>query len=74
VERLLAESGVSPVAVADDGVELTRRRSEDGSSFVFAINHSRMDASVSVSGIDLISGTRFGGTIPAGAVAVVAED
>lgn len=74
VERLLAESGVSPVAASDDGVELTRRRNEDGKSFVFAINHSRTDASVSVSGIDLISGTRFGGTVAAGAVAVVAED
>lgn len=74
VETLLAESGVSPVASSDDGVELTRRRNEDGKSFVFAINHSRTDAAVSVSGLDLISGTRFGGTVAAGAVAVVAED
>ncbi|MGX9899971.1 beta-galactosidase [Arthrobacter sp. SA17] len=74
VDRLLSESGVSPVAASDQGVELTRRRNDDGKSFVFAINHSRTDASVSVSGIDLISGKRFGGTVAAGAVAVVAED
>ncbi|WP_066294182.1 beta-galactosidase [Arthrobacter sp. B6] len=74
VDRLLAESGVSPVAQADTGVELTRRRAADGSSFLFAINHSRSSATVQVSGTDLLSGGRFAGTVEAGAVAVIAED
>lgn len=73
VDRLLAESGVAPIAVADHGVELTRRRSADGSSFLFAINHTRSDASVEVLGTDLLTGERFSGSLPAGSVAVIAE-
>lgn len=73
VDRLLAESGVAPVALADSGVELTRRRAADGSTFLFAINHSRSAASVQAAGRDLLSGDRFGGTIAAGGVAVIAE-
>lgn len=74
VDRLLAESGVAPVALADSGVELTRRRAADGASFLFAINHSRSSASVQAAGRDLLSGDRFGGTVAAGGVAVIAED
>ncbi|TAP41043.1 beta-galactosidase [Arthrobacter sp. S39] len=74
VDRLLAESGVARVAEADSGVELTRRRAADGSSFLFAINHSRSSASVQATGTDLLTGDRFGGTVEAGAVAVIAED
>ena len=74
VERLLAESGVTAVAHADQGVELTRRRNADGRSFVFAINHSHADATVNVTGAELLSGERFTGTVPAGRVAVIAED
>jgi beta-galactosidase len=73
VDRLLAAAGISAVAEADHGVELTRRRAE-GRSFVFAINHSRADATVRVVGADLLSGERFTGTVPAGGVAVIAED
>jgi beta-galactosidase len=74
VDRLVAESGVSAVANADQGVELTRRRNADGTGFVFAINHSRADARVEVAGTELLSGERFTGSVPAGGVAVVAED
>ncbi|MFD0045675.1 beta-galactosidase [Pseudarthrobacter scleromae] len=74
VDRLLAESGVSPVAGADAGVELTRRRSADGGSFLFAINHTRSAAAVRASGTDVLSGERFTGTVGAGGVAVIAED
>lgn len=74
VDRLLAESGVAPLTQADSGVELTRRRAADGSSFLFAINHSRSSASVRAAGTDLLSGDRFGGTIEGGGVAVIAED
>ena len=74
VDRLLAESGVSAVAKADPGVELTRRRTEDGASFVFAINHARADATVRVAGRELLTGKPFTGIVPAGGVAVIAED
>jgi beta-galactosidase len=73
VDKLLAESGVSPAAAADPGVELTRRLSADGRSFLFAINHTRADAAVEAAGTDLLTGEPFAGTVPAGGVAVVAE-
>jgi beta-galactosidase len=74
VDRLLEESGVAPVAAADPGVELTRRRSDDGRSFLFAINHSRTSGTVQASGVDLLSGEQFNGTVPAGGAVVIAED
>ncbi|SEP91499.1 beta-galactosidase [Arthrobacter sp. OV608] len=74
VDQLLEESGAAPVAAADPGVELTRRRSDDGRSFLFAINHSRSSALVQASGVELLSGERFEGSVPAGGVVVVAED
>ena len=73
LDKLLAESGIAPVADAGPGVELVRRVSADGRSFLFAINHTRTDASVSVSGTDLLTGEPFTGSVPAGRVAVVAE-
>ncbi|WP_426996855.1 Beta-galactosidase C-terminal domain [Pseudarthrobacter sp. N5] len=72
--RLLGESGVAAVAVADSGVELTRRRARDGRSFLFAINHSRADAGVEASVVDLLIGSRCTGTVETGGVAVIAED
>jgi beta-galactosidase len=74
VDRLLAESGVSPVAEADPGVELVRRRSADGGSFLFAINHTPTAATVRASGTDMLAGERFSGTVEGGRVAVIAED
>ena len=73
VDRLLAESGVSPAAAADAGVELVRRRSDDGQGFLFAINHTRSTAAVSATGTDLLTGEPFGGSVPAGSVAVIRE-
>jgi beta-galactosidase len=74
VDRLLAESGVAPVAAADAGVELVRRRADSGGSYVFAINHTRSAAAVEAVGIDLLTGSAFAGTVEAGSVAVIAED
>ncbi|WP_281445171.1 Beta-galactosidase C-terminal domain, partial [Paenarthrobacter nicotinovorans] len=42
-------------------------------TFLFAINHSTEDATVKADGEDLLSGARFSGVVPAGAVAVIAE-
>ena len=74
VDRLLADSGVAPLALADPGVELMRRRAADGQGFLFAINHTRSAASVQVSGLDIITGEPFTGLVEAGRVAVIAED
>lgn len=73
VGTLLAESGVGAPVVADAGVELTRRRGDDGSSFLFAINHGTTEAAVAATGQELISGVAFTGVVAAGAVAVIAE-
>ncbi|MBT2514523.1 beta-galactosidase [Arthrobacter sp. ISL-30] len=74
VDKLLTEAGVAACAEAAAGVELSRRVQADGRSFLFAINHSREDAAVKADGEDLLGGGRFGGVVPAGAVAVIAED
>ncbi|MDP9888824.1 beta-galactosidase [Pseudarthrobacter enclensis] len=73
LDKLLAESGVSPAAAAGPGVELVRRHSPNGQNFLFAINHTRADAPVSATGTDLLTGAPFPGSVPAGGVAVVAE-
>ncbi|MFC9770414.1 MULTISPECIES: beta-galactosidase [unclassified Pseudarthrobacter] len=73
VDRLLAESGVSALASADAGVELVRRRSDGGQGFLFAINHTRSSAAVSATGTDLLTGEPFGGSVPAGSIAVIRE-
>ena len=72
--RLVDEAGVTAVTEASTGVELVRRRATDGRSFLFAINHSRADVTVKADGGELLSGARFTGVVPAGAVAVIAED
>lgn len=73
VDRLLSESGVAPLATADAGVELVRRRADSGGSFLFAINHTRSAAAVEATGVDLLTGAAFAGTVEAGSVAVIAE-
>jgi beta-galactosidase len=72
--RLLEEAKVTSAAEASAAVELVRRRSADGRSFLFAINHSREDVAVKSDGVELLGGQRFTGVVPAGAVAVIAED
>jgi len=71
--RLVEEAGVRPVTEASVGVELSRRRCDDGRTFLFAINHSTEDATIKADGENLLSGARFSGVVPAGAVAVIAE-
>ena len=72
--RLLAEAGVAAATEAASGVELTRRVTPDGRRYLFAINHGREDAAVKADGEELLGGGRFGGLVPGGAVAVIAED
>ncbi len=75
VDRLLAEAGVDPVAETRPGVEVARRRAEDGRSWLFVINHTDEPATVPATGHDLVSETSVEGVVevPAGAVAVVRE-
>lgn len=73
VDALLEESGIVAPTTAAAGVELSRRLHADGRSFLFAINHSDLDATVSAQGTELLSGAAFTGIVAAGAVAVIAE-
>ncbi|WP_212746915.1 beta-galactosidase [Sinomonas gamaensis] len=72
--RVLEDAGLEAPAHAAEFPELeVVRRTSDGTSWLFAINHGEVDARLSVDGIELISGTPTEGalTIPAGGVAVV---
>ncbi|MGN6088364.1 MAG: beta-galactosidase [Actinomycetales bacterium] len=75
LRRIAEEAGVSPVAQADEGVELVRRRAADGTSFVFALNHGTAPAKLQVSGTDLLSGAELdgGAQVGPGDVLVVRE-
>ena len=70
VDRLLAESGMAPVAKADSGWSSRA----DGSTYHFAINQSRSTASVQAAGTDPLRGDDFAGTVAAGGMAVIAQD
>jgi beta-galactosidase len=76
LDSMLAETGVAPVADGTHGLERVRRLGEDGSSWLFALNHGQADAEVSVTGIDVVTGDTVWGraVVPAGAVAVYREE
>ncbi|WP_432514453.1 beta-galactosidase [Kineococcus sp. SYSU DK001] len=69
-------AGVRPVAQASGPVDLVRRRSADGCSWLFALNHGSEAATVSVRGHDLVSDRAVGPQLDLapGASAVVRED
>jgi beta-galactosidase len=74
LETLLEEAAIAPIAVAERGMELSRR--EDGASrYLFAINHTDSDLTVEATGVDLLTGERLSApaTVPAGAVRVIEE-
>jgi beta-galactosidase len=76
VDLLLTEAGVTPVAPTEPGVEVVRRRAEDGRSWVFAINHTDRRVAVPVHGHDLLTDAPTavdGLELDAGAVAVIRE-
>ena len=75
VARLLEAGGLSPVRPPQPGVELVRRTG-DGRSYLFALNHTDDEAVVAASGTDLLTGARYPGEVrvPAGGVAVLRED
>ncbi|WP_277208020.1 beta-galactosidase [Isoptericola croceus] len=77
VGRLVEESGVAPDGIGPAGVEIVRRRSNDGATtWLFALNHTDADTTLhGVSGIELLGGDAVVGdlAVPAGAVRVVRE-
>lgn len=58
-----------------DTLELVRRKASDETSYLFAINHGQQEAAVAASGVDMLTGEAFIGSvrIPAGSVRVVRE-
>ncbi|WP_244863224.1 Beta-galactosidase C-terminal domain [Paenibacillus cisolokensis] len=63
--NLCEEKGVTPLADAPAGVEVTRR-SKDGSSFLFLLNHNAEEATVKVGPEytqDLLTGQAVSGVI-----------
>ncbi|MGC0251437.1 beta-galactosidase [Pseudactinotalea sp. Z1748] len=76
VRDVLAEARVTPVVDGlPEGVEAQRRHGADGARYLFVLNHTGEDVQVSVTGTELLTGTRAEGTyaLPAGDVAVVRE-
>lgn len=73
--RLLAETGVRPVADVPPGVEAVRRWSGER-SWLFLLNHTAADVRVAVRGTELFSGDAVSDTmaLPAGGCAVVREE
>lgn len=74
LDRVTTEARVSPAAEVPAGVEVVRRRSAD-TSWLFVLNHTDTDATVAVTGHDLVSSTDVGPstTVAARSVAVVRE-
>ncbi|MGV9271132.1 beta-galactosidase [Kitasatospora sp. NPDC003701] len=60
---------------AGDGVEVVRRRAQDGRSWLFVLNHTEDAAEVVCGGVELLSDTAVAGrlTVGPGGVAVVRE-
>ncbi|MGW2512715.1 Beta-galactosidase C-terminal domain [Streptomyces scopuliridis] len=57
-------------------MEVVRRSAPKGGTWLFAVNHTENPVQVAATGLDLVSGIRSPGaiTLPAGGVAVIAED
>ena len=73
VGRVAAEAGVSPDVPTAPGVETVRRHGEDGTSWLFVMNHTNETAHVPVGGVDILSGAEHQAPmqVAAGGVAVV---
>jgi beta-galactosidase len=71
-----ARAGAGPVmAAAAAGVEIVRRHSDGGRSWLFVLNHTTDAAVVDARGVDLLTGQRADGRfeIAPGGVAVLRE-
>ena len=70
-----ADADVAFDTETPDTLELVRRKAPDETSYLFAINHGQQEAAVAASGVDMLTGEAFTGSvhIPAGSVRVVRE-
>lgn len=75
LDELLAEAGVAPVAPADRGLVLARRRHEGGASYLFAVNRTEQPLGLEASGTDLLTGDAVDGRVevPARGIRVIQE-
>ncbi|MBS2963212.1 beta-galactosidase [Actinocrinis puniceicyclus] len=73
LRRAAADAGVPFDTQTPDTLELVARKTSDGASYLFAINHGELEAEIAASGVDVLTGERFTGVvgIPAGGVRVV---
>ena len=71
--RAAHDAGVTFDTLTSDTLELVRRRSADGVSYLFAVNHGEQDATTTASGLDLLTGEAHTGTatVPARGVRVL---
>jgi beta-galactosidase len=77
ISEALAAAGLTPeVPGVPTGVAAVRRRSGDGRSWLFLLNHTGDPATVPGSGVDLLTGVEATGSVelPPGGVAVVREE
>ncbi|HEU5428100.1 MAG TPA: beta-galactosidase [Actinocrinis sp.] len=75
LRRAAADAGVAFDTETPDTLELVRRKASDDTSYLFAINHGQQEAEVATSGVDLLTGEAFVGSvhIAAGSVRIVRE-
>lgn len=73
--HVAARAGVRPVAEVPPGVEVTRRRTADGRSFLFVMNHNEHGVTVPADGHDLVGDRECDGalSLPGGGCALVRE-
>jgi beta-galactosidase len=74
LRAVAAAAGIGPSA-APPGVRMTRRRDEQGRSWMCVVSHSTAPVTVPAAGLDLITGREVTGALdlPAGGIAVIRE-
>ncbi len=75
LSQVTEAAGVRPTVEAPAGVEAVRRRHPDGRTYLFLINHTDDDVTISVEGKDLLTGRTIASPLrlPAGDVAVLQQ-
>ncbi|TDW42406.1 beta-galactosidase [Curtobacterium sp. PhB42] len=76
VDRVIEERALPRTVTAPPGLEAVRRVHDDGSVFLFLVNHRAADVTVVASGTDLLDGSGHGPetVVPAGRVRVLREE
>ncbi|WIE73499.1 beta-galactosidase [Curtobacterium sp. MCJR17_020] len=76
VDRVIEERALPRTVTAPPGLEAVRRVHDDGSVFLFLVNHHADDVTVVASGTDLLDGSGHGPetVVPAGRVRVLREE